>query len=86
MLLNLPPSLRDIIMQFVTVHARSLQALERRAVQAFKKTYVPEFFVLLTRPMRLGGALTCGPYFGPALGATSMTSKLVSIEIGRAHV
>jgi len=81
MLLALPPSLRDIIMQFVTVHARSLQALERRAVQAFKKTYVPEFFVLLTRPMRLGGALSCGHYYGPALGATSMTSRRVSVAV-----
>ena len=50
-------------------------------MQALKKTYVPEFFVLLTRPMRLGGALSCGPYYGPALGATSMTSKRVTVAV-----
>ena len=81
MLLCLPPALQEIIFQYVTAQARFLQALERRAVQAFAKKYIPDLFVLLTRPMRLGGALTCAPYSGAALRDASLTSKRVCVAV-----
>jgi hypothetical protein len=81
MLLRLPLALQDFVLQYVTARARYLQALERRAVRAFARTYVPEFIVLLTRSMRLGGALTCGPYYGAALGGASLTSGCVRVAV-----
>ena len=81
MLLCLPLALQDIVLQYVTAQARFLQALQRRAVQAFAKTYVPNLFVLLTRPMRLGGALTCAPYYGAALRDAALTSKRVCVAV-----
>ena len=53
MLLDLPMALQDLVFQFAAVRARSLQALERRAVNIFAKTYAPErrvfTYVLLTK-------------------------------------
>jgi len=81
MLLSLPIPLQDLILQYMTVRARALQALSRRAVPIFKRTYAPDFFVLLTRSMRMGGALSCGRYSGAALAEASMTSQRVCIAV-----
>ena len=81
MLLSLPTALQDTVLQYLTLHSRSLQALDRRAVRVFSKTFLPEFFVLLTRPMRLGGALTCGQYYAAALRSAAMTDRRVCIAI-----
>jgi len=78
-MLLLPAPLQELVLQYLPVQARSLQALAKRAVPIFTKTYAPDFFVLLTRPMRLGGALSCGRYYGAAFAEVPMTSRRIQI-------
>ncbi len=79
-LLTLPLPIYELILQYVNVRMSSLRALQKSTVQVFEKTYVPQFFVSLTRPMRLGGRLSSGPH-GTSFDETSMTNTTLILSV-----
>ena len=79
-LLTMPSAIRDYILQYVSVRTSSLRALTKSTAQSFKNTYVPQFFVSLTRPLRLGGRLSSGPN-GASFDETSMTNTTLILSV-----
>ena len=78
---TLPLTIYDHILQYVAVCLTSrLRALQKDAAKLFFRRYVPNFFVALSRPMRLGGVLRRSATFGASLDA-SLTSETLVVPV-----
>ena len=77
-LLLLPTILCDATSDYLTVSMIApLRGLQKAAAATFARTFTPKFHINLTKPMRLGGRLICGPH---AFSDVPMTSPSLTLR------